>query len=191
MDFRKRKNVQPLKTFEEIENMREALEMTSNPERNLLLFNLGINTGLRISDLIKLRVEDVRGKTSIIVYEGKTQKKRTVYLNMMMAEIAEFLEHLKENEGRETGWLFSSRKGDGHITTTQAYRILRDAGKLCGYDYVGTHTMRKVFGFHYYQRTKDIATLMIIFNHSSQEITKRYLGIDEDQIRESLKEFKI
>src|SRR5690625_2252159 len=179
-------NVQPLRTGEEIKNMREALAQTNAKDRNLLLFNIGINTGLRIGDIVKLRIEDVKGRSSIVIREGKTKKARTVYLNAIMAEIADYLAD-KESEG----WLFPSRKGDKHITTTQAYRILAGAGERCGYDYVGSHTLRKTFGYHYYQRTKDVATLMEIFNHSDQATTKRYIGIRDDEIKDSLKDFRL
>lgn len=179
-------NVQPLRTAEEIKNMREALAQTNDAERNLLLFNIGINTGLRIGDIVKLRIEDVKGRSSIVIREGKTKKPRTVYLDAIMADIADYL-----TDKPSEGWLFPSRKGDGHITTTQAYRILAGAGERCGYDYVGTHTLRKTFGYHYYQRTKDVATLMEIFNHSDQATTKRYIGIRDDEIKESLRDFKL
>lgn len=179
-------NVQPLRTAEEIKNMRQALGQTNAANRNLLLFNIGINTGLRIGDIVKLRIEDVKGRSSIRIQEGKTGKARTVYLHAVMADIADYLE-----DNGDTGYLFPSRKGDNHISTTQAYRILAGAGEACGYDYVGTHTLRKTFGRHYYDRTKDVATLMEIFNHDSQATTKRYIGIREDEIENSLREFRI
>lgn len=56
---------------------------------------------------------------------------------------------------------------------------------------VGTHTMRKTFGYHYYKRTKDVATLMEIFNHSAPSITKRYIGITQDEIDKSLEDFML
>lgn len=179
-------NVQPLRTTEEIRNMREALAQTNAADRNLLLFNIGINTGLRIGDIVKLRIEDVKGRSSVRILEGKTSKARTVYLNAIMADIADYLSD-KANEG----YLFPSRKGDKHITTTQAYRILASAGEACGYDYVGSHTLRKTFGRHYYDRTKDVATLMEIFNHDSQSTTKRYIGIRDDEIKASLRDFRL
>ena len=161
-------NVQPLRTAEEIRNVREALAQTNASERNLLLFNIGINTGLRIGDIVRLRIEDVKGRTSVVIREGKTRKARTVYLDAVLSDITNYLQD-KDVEG----WLFPSRKGDKHISTTQAYRIMANAGERCGYDYVGTHTLRKTFGYHYYQKTKDVATLMEIFNHADQATTKR------------------
>lgn len=70
---------------------------------------------------------------------------------------------------------------------TQAYRILAKAGDMVGNNSVGTHTMRKTFGYTYYQATKDVATLMEIFNHSSQKTTLRYIGITEEAIENSIK----
>lgn len=178
--------VEPLRSAEAIQNMREALRQTQFPKRNQLLFSLGINTGLRVGDLLKLRIEDVKGKSSVKISEGKTSKRRTVHLDAVMADIADYLE-----DQADTGYLFPSERTGKPISTVQAYRILKNAGEKCGYDYIGTHTMRKTFGYHYFQRTNDIVTLMVIFNHSSQNITKRYIGIEEDDIKNSLKDFRL
>jgi len=186
MDGQIIEKVEPLRTKEEIKNMREALNQTGYAKRNLLLFNIGINTGLRISDILKLRIEDVKGKASVNIREKKTEKVRKVYLDVLMANIANYLE-----DKSDIGYLFESRFKGQPITTVQAYRILSIAGDRCGYDYVGTHTLRKTFGYHYYKKTKDIATLMEIFNHASQSITKRYIGIRDDEIKDSLKDFKL
>lgn len=179
--------VEPLRTKEEIKNMREALKQTNYAKRNLLLFNLGINTGLRISDILNIKVEDVRGKTSIYIREKKTNKKRQVYLDSMLVEITDYLAEIDP----EDIYLFESRRKGRPISTVQAYRTLAGAGEACGYDYVGTHTLRKTFGFHYYKKTKDIATLMYMFNHDSQSVTKRYIGITDEEVKDSLKDFRL
>ena len=175
-------DVQPFKSMEEIAEMIEALGMSKKGLRNQLLFKLGISTGLRCSDLVKIKVKDVKGKTSFILNEDKTKKKRTVYLNSVLAELMEYLETLAEDEE----YLFPNSKG-GHISVTQAYRILEKAGELIGNHSIGTHTMRKTFGYTYYQEHKNLAVLMKIFNHSSQEVTARYIGITEESIETSLK----
>lgn len=179
-------NVEPLRTANEIAEFRDALALSKQASRNLLLFNIGINTGLRIGDIVKLRIKDVKGRSSFPVHEGKTAKKRTVHLNAIMSDIADYL-----TDKPDEGYLFPSRKGDGHITTTQSYRVLNKAADLIGRDDIGTHTLRKTFGFHYYQRTKDVATLMEIFNHSDQATTKRYIGIRDKEIADSLRDFKL
>ena len=176
-------DVQPLRDKKEISDMIEALGMSNNGKRDQLLFKLGISTGLRCGDLVSLTVEQVKGKSSFKIREGKTKKERTVYLNTVMAEIADYIETLPN----DTVYLFPSRKGDKHITTTQAYRIIAKGGDMIGNHSIGTHTMRKTFGYTYYQATKDVATLMDIFNHSSQSITLRYIGITEEQVENSIK----
>lgn len=182
-------DVQPLKTKQEVNELIEALGMTEQgkvseyAKRNQLLFKLGISTGLRCGDLVALKVEQVKGKSSFKIREGKTKKERTVYLNNLMADIADYIDTLPT----DTVYLFPSRKGEGRITTTQAYRIIAKAGDMIGNQSIGTHTMRKTFGYTYYQATKDVATLMEIFNHSSQKTTLRYIGITEEAIENSIK----
>ena len=116
------------------------------------MFDMGINTGLRISDLLLLKVGDVRGKTSVTIREKKTGKKRTVFLHMIIPEIATYTEG-KEEEA----YLFASQRTGQPISTTQAYRIFQKTADLLGRDDIGTHTLRKTFG---YQQNKDIGTLM-------------------------------
>lgn len=68
--------------------------------------------------------------------------------------------------------VISSRQQGRHITRDRVYQIYADIAEKLGRDDIGTHTLRKTFGYHYYKKTRDIATLMFIFNHSSQAITK-------------------
>lgn len=176
-------DVQPLKTKKDINDLIEALGMSQNGLRDQLFFKLGISTGLRCGDLVALTVEQVKGRSNFKIREGKTKKERTVYLNNLMADIADYIETLPTG----TIYLFPSRKGEGHISTTQAYRIITKAGDMINNHSIGTHTMRKTFGYTYYQATKDVATLMEIFNHSSQKTTLRYIGITEESIENSIK----
>ena len=159
-------DVQPIKSKQEINELIEALGMSQNGLRDQLLFKLGVSTGLRCGDLVALKVEQVKGKSSFKIREGKTKKERTVYLNNLMADIADYIETLPV----DAIYLFPSRKGDSHITTTQAYRIIAKAGDMIGNHSIGTHTMRKTFGYTYYQATKDVATLMeiLIIHHKRQ-----------------------
>ena len=84
-------------------------------------------------------------------------------------------------------YLFKSRKGNKPITRVQAYRILNDVAEKLGIEEVGTHTLRKTFGYWHYQHHKDVAILQEIFNHSAPSITLKYIGINKDMINESYK----
>jgi integrase len=171
--------------MEEISEFKSAL-FELGGARDRFLFLLGINTGLRVSDLVKLRVGDVRGKSYTDITEEKTNKSRRLHLTAIQPDIVEYCEGKKDSD-----YLFPSQKGGKNISTTQAYRILTRAGDWIGRNDIGTHTMRKVFGYHYYKRTKDVATLMEIFGHAAPSITKRYIGIRDDEIADSLKEFRL
>ena len=176
--------VEPLRTKKEIDDFKSALYDLGGA-RDRFLFTFGINTGLRISDIVPIMVGDVRGKLYTDLSEQKTAKKRRIHLYSIQGEILEYC------EGKADGdFLFPSAKG-GHISTTQAYRILVRAGEWIGRDDIGTHSMRKTFGYHYYRQTLDIATLMVIFNHSSQAVTRRYIGIENEEIAEAMKKFKL
>ena len=80
----------------------------------------------------------------------------------------------------DSEWLFPSRKGDKPITKIQAYRQLQKAG-LAGVESIGTHTMRKTFGYWFYKQTHDVAMLQEILNHSTPKITLTYIGINKEE----------
>lgn len=89
-------------------------------------------------------------------------------------------------------YLFKSRKGENKpITTTQAYRIIVEAGEKIGLMEIGTHTMRKTFGYWHYQQFHDVALLQTIFNHSSPSITLRYIGINQENIDKTYMNFSL
>lgn len=70
-----------------------------------------------------------------------------------------------------------------HITRFRAYVILNEVAQKCGLEEIGTHTLRKTFGYHYYQQTHDIATLQQLFNHSSPSITLKYIRYKSGHFR--------
>lgn len=178
------KDVQPIRSLEKLKDMKWALKRHCS-ERDYIMFLLGINTGLRVSDLLKLKIKDIEGKKKIMVKEGKTEKGRTIQLENIYKELNEYINSL---EG--TKWLFPSRKGHKPISRIQAYRRLNKASEMIDMpDGIGTHTMRKTFGYWYYKQTKDVAKLQMILNHSHPEITLKYIGITDEEIEDSLNNF--
>lgn len=180
------KNVQPLRTKQEIEDMRWALSRYATA-RDLFMFNFGINTGLRVSDIVPLRVIDVKGKSHLIITEQKTGKSKRFLLPKATREAIEDYVRGMEDED----YLFASRKGSSHISTTQAYRSLQKAAEALGREDIGSHTLRKTFGYHHYKCNKDVATLQMIFNHSAPSITLRYIGITADEIDKTMEDFAL
>jgi integrase len=148
-----------------------------------MMFVVGINTGLRISDLLKLTVGQV-SNSHIMIIEQKTGKKKRFPINRHLRELLdEYTIGMNDDD-----YLFPSRKG-GHIGRVQAYRVMNQAAAAVGLEDIGTHTLRKTFGYHHYQQNKDVAILQQIFNHSSPSITLRYIGINQDIIDRSLEDF--
>lgn len=166
--------VQPLRTPEEIRDMKKVLRAKS--ERDYIMFMIGINAGLRVSDILGLKVRDVRGK-HIKLIEQKTQKTKYIAINDSLRKALDIYIRQLPNDA----YLIKSRVGGNKpISRTRAYAILHEAAEQCDIPYVGTHTMRKTFAYHMYQRTKDIGALQRILNHSKPEVTLRYIGVEQD-----------
>ena len=183
--------VQPIRDREKLETLKE--ELKKNGTRDYMLFYTGINSGMRVSDIVKLTRDDVRNsdgsmKQHIAVIEKKTGKqKRFPLCNGLLVEMEKYTKNMKLGE-----YLFKSRKGNNRpITTVQAYRIISEAAKRIGLEDIGTHTMRKTFGYWHYQQYKDVAILQEIFNHSSPSVTLRYIGINQDNIDKSYINFSL
>ncbi len=174
--------VDPIRSTKKIHEMEEYLKRQSL--RNMVLFQCGIYTGLRISDILKFRVSDFRNKDEITLRETKTGKKRTFEINPILKKSID--QYISDMEPED--YLIKSRQGfNKSISAAMAWVILREAGKAVGIDNIGTHSMRKTFGFHYYQKTKDIETLKEIFNHSDSSVTKRYIGITQQTVNFAIK----
>ncbi len=178
--------VEPIRDRKKIELVKKVLK--EHDKRNYLLFLMGINSGLRISDILKLKVCDVKNKEHIELIEQKTGKyKRFPITKSFKEELDNYI--INKNPG---DWLFLSQRSGKAISRVQAYRIIRKACMHAGITAkIGTHTLRKTFGYHFYKKNKDIALLQCIFNHSAPNITLKYIGINQDIIDAHLNAFCI
>lgn len=167
--------VQPIRDQSQILKMQDLL--LENSYRDFMLFTIGINTGLRISDILKLKVSDVRNKTHISIFEIKTKKHKRFLINSQLKKhINKYIKGMNDDD-----YLFPSRKGENSpISRIQAYRILNEVAVKLGIEEIGTHTLRKTFGYWHYKQYKDVAILQDIFNHSAPSITLKYIGINDD-----------
>jgi integrase len=177
--------VVPIKDLKKITAIKKILS-TSN-KRDELLFVMGINSALRISDLLSLTVGDVvnlKGKIvdDIELKEKKTGKIKRFPLNKSIKEtLSDYLENITCDD--RTQPLFLSRKGNKAITRHQARRILLDVGKSVGLKNIGTHSLRKTFSYHVFQKTGgNLALVQKILNHSNSGMTLRYIGIDKQEM---------
>lgn len=149
-----------------------------------LLLKFGLNTGLRISDLLPIKLKDICNDNGTFhdyfkLNEKKTGKAKKIKINAALRkEIEAFV---KTKKMTINSYLFSSRKGT-HIGRVQAYRVLKEAAGHVGIENFGTHSLRKTWGYWTYKMSKyNIGLIMDTFNHSSPNITLRYIGINQDQ----------
>jgi integrase len=169
--------VQPIREQEKIEQIQEVLKKQSM--RDWLLFTIGINSGLHLSDLLTLRVADLRDKNKVTIKEEKTGKEKTFVINYQLKErISEYVRCKDDFD-----FLFPSQRTGKPIKRIRVYRILNEAAKQVGLHDIGTHTLRKTFGYHYYLRTKNISVLRDLFNHSAPSVTLRYIGVASEYSR--------
>ncbi len=177
--------VEPIRKIEDIRKVESILKNQSL--RNLLFFTIGTNCGLRISDILALNVSDVKNKNFIQITEKKTGKFKKFPINSKLKPL-----FAKYTKGKNLNSPLFETKFGNRLERVAAYYIIRNACKEAGLDdKFGTHTMRKTFGYHHYKKFKDVAILQKIFNHSSPDVTLRYIGIEEDQIFESYTSFII
>ena len=181
--------VQPIRDPQKLEQMKQVLRKRN--EKYYMMFVLGINTGLRISDIRMLNVSDVYDRDHIIIREEKTGKEKRFLINAKLQN--EIRAYVKQTGKQPDDYLITSQKGNNQpLSRVQAYHVLNEAAQECGIqDKIGTHTMRKTFGYWHYKRYHDVAILQDIFNHSSPSVTMRYIGINDDIKDQTLRDFYI
>lgn len=175
--------VEPIREARQIAAMKAVLKQTNL--RDYAWFILGINSGLRISDILRLTVGDVRlSKTRwrdrITLREQKTGKLKDFPISdTAQKALQEYLQTRPAAQADEP--LFPSRKWDQPLGRQQAWTILREAAQVAGImDPIGTHSLRKTFGYWAYRSGVDLALLQSILNHSSPGTTLAYIGITRD-----------
>jgi integrase len=167
--------VEPIRDIDMVNDIADYLK-TKNI-RDYVMFMFGIYSGLRISDILKIKVRDVKDKDYIYIHEQKTNKEKRFPIHDELKEILkDYVEGKQDYEH-----LFKSREGQNKaITRTRAYGILNDAAGKFGLESIGTHTCRKTFGYFLYQQTKDLAAIKEILNHSDISTTLRYIGVVQE-----------
>lgn len=155
--------------------------LKAHSERDYLLFVFGINTGLKIAEILNLKVYDVVDSNgSARFFYQLAGAKKEIFLNPKVREA--IMHYVHSNQLGHDDYLFQSSKTKKPITRQQAYRIIQQAAKAVGVQgKIGTNSLRKTFGFHAYKRGVAISLLQKHFNHSTPSETLKYLGISKDE----------
>ncbi|MGP4068372.1 tyrosine-type recombinase/integrase [Halobacillus sp. B29] len=158
--------------------IREVMEVYKKGSKQYLLLAYSLNTGLRISDILRANVQDsLHGIWKD--REEKTGKEKIIQINAKLQLLIR--DYVEANDLQLDDFLFYSNKNRRNpISRVQAHRIVAKAGEMIGIT-LSCHSLRKTFGYMAYKNGVDLSLLQYIFNHSTQAVTLRYIGITQDE----------
>lgn len=189
--------VEPIRSENQIKQIKGNLYRQKSP-RDYLLFVFGINSGLRIGDILSLKLADVKDnkgnlKDNLDIKEQKTGKTRKVFFNKQIKEALNY--YLKKTGIFDLDqYLFTNEKTKGNksISRVRAWQLIQTWCRKVGItDKVGGHTLRKTFGYHLRKQGVSIERISNLLNHQNIKVTFRYIGIDDDENKEVINGFGI
>ena len=172
--------------WDEAMNLTRKLAKDGNYKMSLLIA-LGCFTGLRISDILSLRWNQILDTDEFTIIEHKTKKKRTIRVNLQLKKhIRDCYEHIQPVGINapilisQKGTVFSIQRINEVLKEIKRKYRLQIGNFSC-------HSLRKTFGRQVYNMNSDsselaLVKLMELFNHSSVSITKRYLGLRQEEL---------
>ena len=177
----------PIRKIEDI-NLIKKYFLKKGKYRDYCLFIIGINTSLRISDILKIRWRDVydfeslKFREHLVLREQKTGKFNCIALNESCQKALALQMKYKYPDAQDDYVFYSKNNAQKHISRNRAWHIIKQAALDNHIDgNISCHSLRKTFGYHAWKLGGQPALIMEIYNHSNIEITKRYLSIDQDE----------
>lgn len=179
--------VYPIFSREKQHKIELLLEKTNS--RNYLLWLVGTHTGLRVSDIVKLKVIDM--KSAILsIKEQKTGKTKTINISNKLKRVLN--KFVQDNNLEDNDSLFKSRQSKNKpMTIRRIQQIIKTIGKLCDIpENINSHSLRKTFAYNLYTLSgNNIALVMEALNHSNESITLKYLCIKDKLLNDLVNEF--
>lgn len=179
---------QPIREKKELKKFMNYYRNEQPNPRNQALIVLGLHTALRISDILSLQWQDVfdfkkkKYHSHIYIHEKKTGKFNAVALNLNAQQTLDQLRKMHKNTSPEDYIFSKTTSALTPLSRSQAFRIIKTAARNtnCN-EHISCHSLRKTFGYYAWKEGTPPALLMNIYNHSSYEVTKKYLGIEQDE----------
>ena len=181
--------VSPIRSMDTVREVKRQAQLMGRQQYLMVL--LGLNTGLRISDILQITVGDIQERGYIVRREIKTGKQTEIRFHpAVVSEIKRLTADRPMDE-----LLFMSRqigRSRKSVSRGTAYKWIVSACRRAGMtEPVGCHTLRKTYGYHHYMQNRDVVLLMMHFNHSSEAVTLRYIGVTQDQINRTTQKFRL
>ena len=181
---------EPIRDRRKINQMLKWLrENSQGRDRDAMMFQFGLNTGLRIGDILKTQVKDVYNNGVLDYYRLKEKKtgkfKKVLLTDKLKAALEKYITELELDP--ENYLIFGMKSFNKPLDRWNAWRVLTEAAKECRISDFGTHTMRKTFGYWMYRETQDLNLVMQSLNHDRKSITLKYIGYSQEQIDEGYK----
>ena len=176
---------EPIRDKEQLKRLAEYF-LERGQYRNYVMVIMGACTALRISDILRFTWADVYDekcgifRSHITVIEQKTGKIKSIALNKQIVHALGV--YLPRSRGN---FIFgNNRKDSKPISRMQAWRVIHDAATEIGIvGKISCHSLRKSFGYHAWTSGEvSPVVIMEIYNHSDYEITRRYLGVAQDDL---------
>lgn len=161
----------PIKDLDDLRDFKEAIRMSRNGYRNSVLIEIGLATALRINDILNLKKKDVFGGF-ITVKTQKDGKNKRIQLNNRVRGLVEaYCDGLNDED-----YLFN-------IKYVQAWKIIKKAADMCGFEGISTHSLRKTAAWHFYHNVgHDIRLTQELLGHASPADTIKYLNLSQDEV---------
>ena len=179
--------VEPIRDTRKILAIKANLKAQDKP-RDYLLFTLGINLAMRISDLLSLRVKDLLStggdvRNYLYVTEQKTKRQRKIKLNISAKEALNY--YLKNTViVNPDDFLFTSKRSGKPLERVRAWQLVQSWCSEAGLksERYGTHTLRKTWGYLARQKGISIELIQEKLGHRSSAVTRRYIGITQEEV---------
>ena len=177
----------------EIEKLIKSFDMQQNfGQRNRTIIEVLYGTGIRVSELVNLKLSNIFFKENIIKIIGKGNKERFVPLGDIASnEIRKYLK-IRDNliiDSKFSDIVFLNRYGRG-LTRSMIFKIISDSYKRIGLDKkISPHTLRHSFATHLLKNGADLRTIQIILGHESITTTEIYTHLDTYHLDEVLNKF--
>ena len=185
------KRVFPVKA-DQVQAIRKSIHVGMFADRNEFLLLLLLNTALRISDALLITVGMVRDKEYLEIIEMKTKKHKHFPMNGFLKETINI--YTKDMDDEDYLFQSKDRDKDGNrrpISRVQAHRIFKEATEKLGIKNVAAHSWRKSYARGLYEKTGDLSLIMRLLNHSSQEMTLRYLHLTDEEDEARIMDFSL